>query len=177
MRVIAGVKPIDLTIQERCKVWNDVQNGVSKKESLVTRRQEKATQWQLRWADSALGRETYRYCPNVITRMGEELCTDYYVSMALSGHGNFREKLRHFGSCDEGACSECLRPETAEHVLYECSRYDAERQVLKDLITERGLQLRQEDMMADNKVREVFFQTIKRIIKRKEESEMPKARV
>lgn len=97
--------------------------------------------------------------------------------MALSSHGNFRVKLRHFGMCDDGACSECLRPETAEHVLYECSRYDAERQVLKDLITERGLQLRQEDMMVDNKVREVFFQTIKRIMKRKEESERPEAKV
>lgn len=72
VRVIAGVEPIDLTIQERCKVWNDVQNGVSKKESLETRRLDKATLWQLRWVDSTRGRETYRYCPNLITRMGEE---------------------------------------------------------------------------------------------------------
>lgn len=55
-------------------------------------------------------------------------------------------------------------------MLYECPKYDDERQALKDLITERGLQLRQEDMMADKKVREVFFQTARRIMKRKEES-------
>lgn len=176
VRVIAGVEPIDLTIQEKCKVWNDVQNGVSKNESLAVRRQQKAAQWQLRWADTTLGRETFRYCPNVLTRMGEKWHTDYYVSMALSGHGNFKDKLFHFGLCDEGACSECQRPETAEHVIYKCSRYDAERLDLKNLIEERGLQLRQEDMMMDNQVREVFFQTVKTIMKSKEESERPEAR-
>lgn len=149
VRVIAGVEPIDLTIQERCRVWNDVQNGASKKESLMMRRQEKVTQWQQRWANSTQGRETFRYCPEVTAMMGEDWCTDYYASMAISGHGNFKDKLRHFGLSEEGACSECLRPETAEHVLFECPRYDEERHALQDLTIESGLQLRQEDMMAE----------------------------
>lgn len=69
VRVIAGVMPIELKVQEMMAVATDVRNGRDRKESKKERREEAMERWQTQWEGSKKGRETFEYLPNVRRRL------------------------------------------------------------------------------------------------------------
>jgi len=58
-RVLAGVIPVDLQIEERLQVKDDVEEGLEKEEDKARRREEALDAWNRRWNESEKGRETY----------------------------------------------------------------------------------------------------------------------
>ncbi|KAG8222677.1 hypothetical protein J437_LFUL019163 [Ladona fulva] len=77
--------------------------------------------------NSMKGRWTYTFWKEVRVRLkGIWVEPSYYVTQILSGHGNFKEKLKSFGLVEEDKCK-CGRKETTQHILEECDRWKEER--------------------------------------------------
>lgn len=76
--------------------------------------------------------------PEVGKRMRQEVRPDYYVSQLLSGHRDFREKLRLFGLRSRGDCECGERREKAEHELTVCKSWKQERKATIDKINSTG---------------------------------------
>ncbi|KAK2577889.1 hypothetical protein KPH14_000689 [Odynerus spinipes] len=115
--VIAGVLPIDLAITERALQYKIRRSINFEFEGLAFQEDEAATgsrtrsllrarlreailrTWQRRWSSSSKGRTTFEFFDDVQTRLRSNwVRLDAYVVQFLSGHRNFRAKLRAFNS-------------------------------------------------------------------------------
>ena len=65
--------------------------------------------------------------------MGEK---SYYIVIYYTGHEAFKERLHRQGLAEDPRCGCPLRgPETPEHILYECTKYNS----IRDRLRERAL--------------------------------------
>jgi len=132
VRVIAGVIPLDLMIEERIKRREDKEAGIDKAESKRRRREETLDEWQGRWETSTKGRETFAFIPDVRQRKKVHWETDHYTTQFVSGHGNFKAKLRGFNLVEDDRCVHCGELETSQHVLMICPFYEEERSEMRE---------------------------------------------
>lgn len=167
IRVIAGVIPIDLMVEERIKRRTDKENGIEDKESKKLRREETILTWQRRWETSTKGRETFAYIPDVRQRKRVHWVTDHYTTQFVSGHGNFKAKLHGFNLVPSDRCDHCEEVETAQHVLMECAFYEEERTELKDYLHEQGWHWRKSSFLRSKEVAAIFTRTCRRIGQKK----------
>lgn len=119
--VIAGMPPIDLMAMERKEKYD----GVAKEEA----RRNLLRRWQERWEQGDTGRWTYSLIPNVelwIKRPYGEV--DYFITQALSGHGNFNKYLFEKQRRDTAECNYCSEEDDVEHTLFECIRWNDARE-------------------------------------------------
>ncbi|XP_070066016.1 uncharacterized protein [Drosophila virilis] len=67
---------------------------------------------------------------------GNSIRTEARMQSLLSGHGCFRSYLKRFGHDNTDECSWCGRGtiEDANHVIFECGRFAANRQELEDIM-------------------------------------------
>lgn len=153
---LAGEIPIDLLIEERAARYfakrhrdialgnydisgADLRDGTVPPESVgsVIRTSTLAA-WQRQWDASVTGRITYEFFPDVARRLETTWVTiDHYVAQFLSGHGDFREKLRKHALVTDGRC-DCGSIETSRHVLYDCPIHDTNRALLKKAVLDAG---------------------------------------
>lgn len=151
LHVVVGVLPIDLAVRERM-----VQYYIRKDLRIVysnftyepqtnqrrAREQLRDTilqEWQARWQRSNDGRVTYRYLPNVSTRLLRTwIQPGYVLTKYLTGHGDFKAKLSSFALVDTDSCR-CGLPETADHLLYECEDLEETREIFKTELLQVGL--------------------------------------
>ena len=63
---------------------------------------------------------------------------DHYMSQYLSGHGNFRSKLRKFSLVTTDKCR-CEKVDTPYHTFFECELLENQRQEYKSRIRNLGL--------------------------------------
>lgn len=125
--VIAGMKPIALTIQE------DARCGESKRRIGISERPEHEeitlVEWQQMWDRSSNGRWTHRLIPQIkpwLERGHGEV--GYHLTQFLTGHGAFEAYLYKRKKVDSPYCPTCVNDEeTAEHALFICPRFDDER--------------------------------------------------
>ncbi|XP_070144946.1 uncharacterized protein [Drosophila kikkawai] len=85
-------------------------------------------------APSWSGRWTHTLIPNLtswVERSHGQV--DFYLTQVISGHGCFRSYLKRFGHETEDWCPVCGSGvvEDARHELFECHRFDHERQKLE----------------------------------------------
>lgn len=132
--VIAGIVPIDLLIEERINIHDDMRQGMARVDSRTLRRRETLNKWQERWNRSTKGRETYGYFPSVERRMNMRYSWNHYATQYLSGLGNFNGKLYGFRLKEDPMCPTCNTEETASHVLFDCPVYNEERADLSTLL-------------------------------------------
>lgn len=137
VRVIAGVIPLDLMIEERLLRRADKEDGIERKASKKRRREETLDKWQRRWETSTKGRETFEFVPDVRLRKKVKWETDHYTTQFVSGHGNFKAKLRGFNLVNDDRCDHCGEPETSTHVLMECAYYEEERTEMREFCEEK----------------------------------------
>ena len=94
------------------------------------------TEWENRWATTLKGQITHKYFPTIKYRMSLPfLDLDHYTVQFISGHGNFKEKLKSFSLVESDLCS-CGIAESPEHILFHCTEYEEERNRLKNEIEE-----------------------------------------
>lgn len=144
LQVIAGAPPIDLEIVRRSSIFR-FRRGIPQDERTIPediRRsldnlepdavtQAKAVideyvldEWQRRWAVSTKGEQTRKFFPNIRARTDKGFINpNHWTVQVLSGHGKFCSKLASFRLKDSPLC-ECGGEETADHVLFHCTRYD-----------------------------------------------------
>ncbi|KAK2578423.1 hypothetical protein KPH14_000970 [Odynerus spinipes] len=95
--------------------------------------------WQRRWLSSSKGRTTFEFFDDVQTRLRSNwVRLDTYVVQFLSGHGNFRAKLRAFNLVENELC-QCGEEQTSGHLLFHCENYTNSRSDLRNKSLEIGL--------------------------------------
>lgn len=149
--VLAGVLPVDLEAQRRAAMYfsthdhlnNDFlppqdRNKISRLfNPLTTVYNDILDEWQCRWDNSIKGRHLYQYFPSVRDRLCKPwLEVDHCVAQFLTGHGNFKSKLFSFKLVPSPLC-QCSRPEceyeqSAHHILWECSLWQRDRDIMLD---------------------------------------------
>lgn len=135
--VLAGVLPADLQVRRRAMryyVRRGVFNAIPELDLLPEcplRQVEDyiLSLWQERWTNSATGRRTYQYWPNIRMRMRHVNLfeVDAYSVQFVTGHGDFRASLFRFALSESVDC-ECGMEDTPDHVLNVCPNYEVERQ-------------------------------------------------
>jgi len=130
--VIAGKMPIDIRARELSRLYS-TQGAAPSVEQKTAERAQATREWQQRWDTSHNGRWTYALIPNIeawTTRPHGEL--DFHLTQLLSCHGCFQQYLHRFKRADSPLCPSCPNAlETAEHVAFECSRFNEERRALE----------------------------------------------
>ena len=56
------------------------------------------------------------------------------------GHSGLNSTLHLIGKHQSGLCEQCQVPETVEHVIMDCSIYDAEREMMRTQMRDLGVQ-------------------------------------
>lgn len=173
VRVIAGVIPIDLMIEERIGRRTDKEAGVDGGESKRVRREETLDRWQERWVTSTKGRETFEYIPDVRQRKKVHWETDHYTTQFVSGHGRFKGKLRGFNLVPSDRCDHCGVAETATHVLSDCPYYEEERREMREYLETKGWNWEKANFLRDREVAVQFTSMCRRIGRKKQDLERP----
>lgn len=135
-------------------------------------------EWQRRWNDSEKGRWTYRWMPSVDERLDRSwIYPDYYVTQMLTGHGDFREKLRSFGLSEEGSCRCGEGEETADHVLRTCKRFGEERRRMEEEIRRLlgAVVWSMEEVLGKEETYKCFREYVEKVMKIKEDEERREA--
>lgn len=130
--VIAGMMPICILLKEDSECYRSrTHHGDG--ESRMPRTQHRAEsmrKWQEEWSSSPKGRWTHRLIPSIkdwVNRPHGEI--NFHMTQFLSGHGCFRKYLHRFGHAASPLCPVCNNAEeTPEHVVFECARFETERQ-------------------------------------------------
>ena len=100
--------------------------------------------WKKRWwrpgkedGKSQNGKHTYAFFPNVSSRLRARwFVATHYITQMVTGHGAFKGRLHRLGLAEDSRCSCPLGgPETPEHILYECTKYNS----IRDRLRERAL--------------------------------------
>lgn len=163
--VIAGTPPIDLMAKERQEIFN----GKTKNEA----RTNLAESWQKRWEQENTGRWTYALLPNIeqwLTRPYGE--ADYYLTQALSGHGNFNKYLYDKGKRDTPKCKYCSEEDDVKHTLIECVRWDEIREEhYKVTGCIFNMNYLQSNLTAEEKEWHEMYRTIREIMTTKEKEQ------
>jgi ribonuclease HI len=95
--------------------------------------------WNNRWLEASTGATTRKYWPTVYDRHSSKkhFQPNYYLTQLLTNHGKFNEYLARFNLRVDAFCSECTgKLDTAEHITYECPKYEEQRSTLKAKVQE-----------------------------------------
>ena len=144
---------------------------MEKRESKRIRREETLNEWQRRWEASSKGRETFEYVPDVRQRKKVKWETDHFTTQFVSGHGNFKAKLRGFNLVPDDRCDHCGEPETASHVLLDCHYYEEERRELREYLRSNGCTWQKVNFLRTREVAAKFSLMCRRIGSKKKEFE------
>jgi len=137
--VIAGMLPLELLATERAVTHSEKRSGSSESHRLIARRAREASicQWQTKWDASTKGRWTHRLIPDLAKWLNRKSgFVNFHLTQILSGHGCFRSYLCRFGHESDPYCLWCYPEveETAEHILFNCRRFSAEREALESAV-------------------------------------------
>jgi hypothetical protein len=151
--VLAGVLPVDLEVQRRAAMYYSAR-GTTDADFLTHRDRAKISrlfkpqsdvwdellsEWQCRWDNSIKGRHLYQFFPSVRERLARTwLEVDHCVAQFLTGHGNFKSKLFSFKLVPSPFCqcstSDCEYEQSAHHILWECTLWQNERNIMLDSV-------------------------------------------
>uniref|UniRef100_A0ABD2VXI4 Reverse transcriptase domain-containing protein n=1 Tax=Trichogramma kaykai TaxID=54128 RepID=A0ABD2VXI4_9HYME len=151
LQVLACEMPMDLLVKQKIGryriskglafVWNDwaYECNADKSEGLHALNEKAMNEWNDRWISSEKGMVTRYFFPTVKDRLAcTHLRLSHYVVQFMSGHGNFKAKLRGFGLNESGECG-CGLEDTAMHELFECDLFEDERMGLRECADRLGI--------------------------------------
>lgn len=123
LQVITGSFPLDLEAHYQALVQSSTSLApTERKIALNAEHSRLLAIWQARWDSDTTGRWSHRFFPSIATRLKTPILLNHYNVQFLSGHGDFKAKLHSLGLTDSPVCGCSSGDETAEHVLYFCSR-------------------------------------------------------
>uniref|UniRef100_A0AAG5DGZ9 Reverse transcriptase domain-containing protein n=1 Tax=Anopheles atroparvus TaxID=41427 RepID=A0AAG5DGZ9_ANOAO len=136
---IAGIVPICRLVREdaRCYQRLQTEDATANREQIRNaERQATLSMWQEEWdrdaADETASRYrvwTHRVLPDLVSwQTREHGEVNFHLCQVLSGHGFFRDYLHCMQFTSSPDCKQCPGvPETAEHAVFVCPRFDAVR--------------------------------------------------
>lgn len=88
--------------------------------SSTLRREALPTRWQDRWIYTTWTKAWFQMWPGGWEEVPKEL--DYYMTLYLSGHGDFHQYLFRIQKLQTGSCRYCVENDKAEHTIFKCER-------------------------------------------------------
>lgn len=131
IQVVTGIPPLDLLVKERCRIH--AREDSNTKAAKQQEREVTLNLWEERWMDAedSRGGWTKRVISNLRSWVNCPFRrTDYYLTQVLSGHGSFGSFTCKIQKTDTADCLYCGQFDTPEHTLFECIRWDQERQAI-----------------------------------------------
>lgn len=136
--VLSGIPPMYLKLREIKEIYDEKKLLNTSNIHLETNRIKRQARtrlyhrWQHIWDNEDKGRWTHKLIPNIEKwlerKFGE---VNYYLTQALSGHGNFAAYLYKFKIRESPMCDMCGNMEdTAEHTVFECNFWSERREIL-----------------------------------------------
>lgn len=133
--VLAGVLPVDILIKKRALMYHLRRSAmnesgdhihVADSERIQYRNKNEIAQmavdlWQRRWNESANGRHTFAFIPDVKVRLKMKPQITSSVSQVISGHGKFKAYLQRFKIINHCRCPCGSEVEDVNHLLFECN--------------------------------------------------------
>lgn len=115
--VISGMAPLHLLVEERTKVFGNVDRSLARKETMEN--------WQREWDGAENGHWTWRLIRNVknwhLRNHGQ---VTFHLTQVLLGHGCFNAYLKRFGKLHTEVCSQCgVSPDDVEHAFFNCDAW------------------------------------------------------
>lgn len=138
--VLASIPPVDLLLEERREIYEETKSianvgmlhDINRKSIKLNARKRLYQKWQLRWDTDQTGRWTHKLIPNIekwVERKHGEI--NFFLTQALSGHGNFATYLEKFKIREHGICDMCGEiNDTVEHTIFVCCAWE---QLRRDL--------------------------------------------
>ena len=151
LEVVANIPPIEFALYEEklrycmrkslpCVIYgkNYYTENQDPQSMLANLRADNQTNWNNKWQNSIKGRVTFDFFPSLNERFEKTwIVTFYYLTQALTGHGNFNRYLADRGISDPKDCT-CGAEDTVWHVLYQCDNYTAHRQAFVNKVNIKG---------------------------------------
>ena len=125
-----GNEQVDILAKQALKVLHvDLQVPLSKAEVKSFIRTYAQNTWQEHWGMSETGRHLYSIQRHVGDRrkVGFKRRDESIITRLRIGHTGLNYSLHKIGKHPTGKCQHCYQPETVEHVLVNCSEYNAQR--------------------------------------------------
>ncbi|KAJ8963913.1 hypothetical protein NQ317_010400 [Molorchus minor] len=142
-KVVAEILPIDLLTNERRRLYEREDGGTPnserRKERQAWRDGRPSGQRQRKWPSG----QKYLY-PIVIDRHRH---TDYFITQILTGHGSFKVYTHRIGKVAEERCAYCEHKDTVAHTMFECNRWEIDRQRVKNV--EVGVLLNENNLIEE----------------------------
>ncbi|GBP65563.1 Retrovirus-related Pol polyprotein from type-1 retrotransposable element R1 2 [Eumeta japonica] len=137
---ISGTLPLRVRAEERRTLYQQRKTTTLSAQELRTEeRQHSILLWQLQWDAAKKDRWTHRLIPRIdvwLNRSHGEV--NYYLTQMLSGHGCFRAYLHRFKHDNSPECPSCPGViENAEHVFFECPRFNSQRDLLESVLHQK----------------------------------------
>ena len=107
--------------------------------------------WQTRWHGDQSGKWTHRLIQELTTWLDRKHGqVGFYLAQALSGHDCFNAYLKRFKKRDDESCCYCgSLVDNAEHTLFVCARWSAERKAVGQTV---GAQLTPDKMVSSEQI-------------------------
>lgn len=130
LQVIAGATPIHLAAMERKRLFNMGESTSALKKAA---RHETLMEWQRSWsAMTSKAQWTKRLIPDIVLWVNcPHRRVSYYFTQFLTGHGSFGTFTARIGKTESDLCWRCDAPDSPEHLLYHCTRWQTERELLE----------------------------------------------
>jgi hypothetical protein len=124
--------------------------------------------WDQRWSETTMGAQTKQFFQNVRQRIKVEkhFVFDSKFSQILTGHGGLNAYLYRFGLRSDVFCDACVgQVDNADHRVFNCSRYETQRQELINALQNNGEQLPTEhNILVSETIISSFIEFCKNII-------------
>lgn len=130
VQVITAIPPIDLLARERSSLYRSPyrhQPGVQRQQ-----RQRTIQRWQCSWsAHVGSAAWTQKLIPDVEKWVScRHKTTNYWFTQFLTGHGSFETYRNKIGKTEDPNCFRCGVPDSPEHMVMDCVRWQEQRQKL-----------------------------------------------
>jgi len=97
-------------------------------------REEARHKWQREWTTSQKSSATRQYFPTVQDRLRSKIKLTPKISAVLTGHGMTKAYLHRFHLSEKAKCTCGNEYQTMIHILFQCAKTSAQREVLKQQI-------------------------------------------
>ncbi|XP_074033340.1 uncharacterized protein [Leptinotarsa decemlineata] len=135
LQVISGIPPINLLAEESAYTY--ASSCGTRKGVREAPRERTMKRWQKEWEDHGRAQWTKVLIPEVeLWAETKHKKTDYYFTQFLTGHGAFKKYTEMIGKTEDGRCEECGRRDIPNHVVFECPRYENERNTMEKEVGE-----------------------------------------
>jgi len=126
----SGNELADKLVKEAIKNSEVCYNKIPKSEIERQEAEKTIAKWQLQWDDTAKGRATKEYFPDIKERLKMKLRLSPNLTAMLTAHGKTKAYLHRFKIIQSPECTCKHGDQTTDHLIYDCETLDKEREKL-----------------------------------------------